>query len=204
MELHSPTSARKPWNVLRIAFFMMRKGLVSKRKLMLDMNLMLKRGKILGKSIGNLMFHHHHHHHSSTSFGLREYEFSCTNSPNPIFLGISPKRKHSYFPCINATSVDDDAPPVIVLPRIEYSSQCTYNLSELEPGERRTPVASPFSVRVSDFSLAEEGDGLSCEVDSRAEEFIKRFYQQLNAQGKIAMLQYQEEEEYHEMLARGI
>ncbi|XP_020246194.1 uncharacterized protein LOC109824082 [Asparagus officinalis] len=218
MELHSPTSAKKLWNILRIAFFMMRKGLVAKRKLILDMNLVMKRGKILRKSIGNLMFHynHDHHHRSRNSpaslghgFGLREYEFSCTNSPNPVFFRASSKRRHSYFfPCITASSADeaDDyrASPAIVLPRIEFSPQCsTYNLTELAPGHDRniTPIRSPLSVRVSNFSLAEEGDGSSCEVDSQAEEFIRKFYQQLQAQGRIAMLQCQEDEYRELMLA---
>lgn len=216
MELHSPTGGKKLWNILRIAFFMARKGFVSKRKLMLDMNLMMKRGKLIGKSLGNIMsLHHHHDHHNSSSnaaksghsFGLREYEFSCSNSPNPIFFRVNLRRKHSYFPCIGATPVDEmeyNAPPLVVLPRIGYSPKCPCDLSELVAGERRTPLSSsPFSVRVSNFSFADAGDGVSCEVDNQAEEFIKNFYQQLQSQGKIAMLEYQEEE-FQEMLARGL
>ncbi|KAK4754320.1 hypothetical protein SAY87_002424 [Trapa incisa] len=95
MDINIPSSTKKIWNILKAVLFMMRKG-VSKRKLMLDLNMMLKRGKIAGKAIvGNLMmFHHHHNHHypsrlgsaatsSSTPcpIGPFEYEFSCSNSP---------------------------------------------------------------------------------------------------------------------------
>jgi hypothetical protein len=39
-ELHSisPVIAKRLWNVLMISFFMIRKGLISKRKLIMDMN----------------------------------------------------------------------------------------------------------------------------------------------------------------------
>lgn len=172
---------------------------MSKRKLMLAMNLMMKRGKLIGKSLGHLLLHR-----SSGGTSFREHEFSCANSPNPVFFHANSKRKHSYFPCINAggsadDEVDTKASPMLVLPRIGYSPpKCTELAS--------TPIRSPFSVQVSNFWLAEEGegDGLSCVVDDRAEEFIRRFYQQLQAQGRLAVVQCQEEEEYEEMLARGV
>ncbi|EHA8591177.1 hypothetical protein COCNU_scaffold035875G000010 [Cocos nucifera] len=204
MELHSPAAAKKLWNYLRIAFFMMRKGFVSKRRLVMDMNLMMKRGKLLGKSLGNLMFHHHARPRHTPSFGLREYEFSCSNSPNPVFFHA--KRRHNYFPCLNAIAEDPDetpARPAVVLPRIEYSPQCSFLSQELAPGERRSPLPSPFSVRISNYSSEDEdGDGSGHEVDDEAEEFIRRFYEQLRAQSRIALLQYQEME-FQEMLARG-
>ncbi|OWM78109.1 uncharacterized protein LOC116198825 [Punica granatum] len=93
MENNIPLASKKIWNIVRMVLFMLRRG-TSKKKLMVDLNMMLKRGKIAGKAIGNLMFHHHHHHHhhssgvrSATSssairpIGQLEYEFSCSNSP---------------------------------------------------------------------------------------------------------------------------
>ncbi|KAJ6846283.1 uncharacterized protein M6B38_279570 [Iris pallida] len=217
MELHSsPTASKKLWKILRVAFFMMRKGFMSKRKLIMDMNLMMQKGKVLGKSLGkNLAFHPHTSGSSVPGFGLHEYEFSCTTSSNPIFFRVNSKRKHSYFPCMGASAVEElpDKSPgaVIVLPRIEYSPKGSAGPAALAasagelmtPGEGCTPIPSPFSVRVSNYSLAEEGDGVGGEVDNRAEEFIRRFYQQLHAQGQIGLLQYQEEQ-YQEMLSRGI
>ncbi|KAM0950328.1 hypothetical protein DsansV1_C04g0040251 [Dioscorea sansibarensis] len=210
MELHSPRAAKRLWNFLRVAFYMMRKGLISKRKLIMDMNLMVKRGKLVGKKkLGNLMFHHHSRPRGS-GYGFQDYEFSCNNSPNPIFFHAAAKRRHNYFPCIHAIA-EDESPsprpsPVIVLPRIEFSPQTSHDgLSELDlsPGDRhKSPLVSPFSVRVSDFSDDDGGDNSVPELDYEAEEFIKRFYEQLRAQSRIALLEYQERE-YQNMLARG-
>ncbi|RWW22913.1 hypothetical protein GW17_00012857 [Ensete ventricosum] len=179
MELHSHATAKKLWGYLRVAFFMMRKGFISKRKLLMDVNLLMKRGKLLGKSIGSLVFHHHHPRPDIPTFAPCEYEFSCSNSPNPVFYHA--KRRHSYFSCLHTVVEEaDDTPRRAAgdLPRIGL----------------RTSLSSPFSDRVSNYS-SEEEDGLSQEVDGEAEEFIKRFYEQLRAQSRIALLQYQEEEE---------
>ena len=127
------------------------------------------------------------------AYGPDEYEFSCSNTPIPTFVPVNSKPKHSYFPCISASPVDEPdktpGPATMMLPRIEYSPQCAYNLRDLASGERQTPVPSPFLARVSNYSLAEDGDMLSCEVDSKAEEFIKKFYRQLHAQGRIPLLE---------------
>ncbi|WOL18704.1 hypothetical protein Cni_G27501 [Canna indica] len=219
MELHSHhATAKKLWNYLRVAFFMMRKGFASKRRLLADMNLLMKRGKLLGKSL-LLSFHHprpggHNNIPSSAFARPREYEFSCSNSPNPVFYHGRPHpRRHHYFPCLHAVVEDDDAAiAAVALPRIEYSSPqyCTAALSlsssqDLAPGEQRTPLSSPFSVRIVHYSSEddEDQDAPSREVDDDAEEFIKRFYEQLQAQSRIALLHYQELE-YQAMLARGL
>lgn len=82
------------------------------------------------------------------------------------------------------------------MPRIEYSplpSPLCLALSQ---------DRSPFSVRISNFSAEEESGGGDAQVDDEAEEFIKRFYEQLRTQSRIALIQYQERE-VQEMLARG-
>ncbi|URE14592.1 hypothetical protein MUK42_35419 [Musa troglodytarum] len=173
MELHSHAAAKKLWGYLR-------------RKLLMDVNLLMKRGKLLGRSLGSLMFQFHHPRPEIPTFAPCEYEFSCSNSPNPVFYHA--KRRHSYFPCLHPVVEEADDTPqraAVDLPRIG----------------QRTSLSSPFSVRVSYYS-SEEEDGLSQEVDDEAEEFISRFYEQLRAQSRVALLQYQEEE-YQEMLARG-
>ncbi|KAL5860846.1 hypothetical protein ACOSQ4_002142 [Xanthoceras sorbifolium] len=207
--------AKKLWNVLRITFFMIRKGLVSKRKLIMDMNLMMKRGKLLRKSLSNLMSHHlnHHHHHSKHvtrgSFGIQEYEFSCSNSPNPVFFHVS-KRKHHYFPCINTPQVleeeeeDLEVPDranyyepkaVVLVPKTpEYTFNFRFDAADLSPGEKRSPSKmppSPFSVRVSNYSSEDDeiNDGGNGQVDDRAEEFIRMFYEQLRGQSRMQLLQ---------------
>ncbi|KAL0333856.1 UNVERIFIED_CONTAM: hypothetical protein Sangu_1541800 [Sesamum angustifolium] len=97
----APEIAKKLWNIVRIVFYMMRKSL-AKSKIMLDLHMLLKRGKLASKAaIGNLMLHHNHNYYSAltcrsndvtTSFvSPREYEFSCSNSPA---YGPSKRRNH--------------------------------------------------------------------------------------------------------------
>lgn len=104
-----PVVSKKIWEIVRVLFYMIRKG-ISNRKLLVDLKMMMKRGKIAGKAIHNLMFHHHHHHH-----GPREYEFSCSNSPTAAFPFHLMKRNKGhgngsshFFPCAHAPPTEDD------------------------------------------------------------------------------------------------
>ncbi|OMO98539.1 hypothetical protein CCACVL1_04200 [Corchorus capsularis] len=215
MEVHTrtPAIAKRLWKVLRITFLMIRKGLIAKRKLMMDMNLMMKRGKLLRKSLSNLISHHHHHSSSRRgSFGIQEYEFSCSNSPNPVFFHVHKQRKHNnYFPCINAPDVieeqldDIDPKAVVLLPKTP--DHYTFNFpitaadhinasDQFGSGDKLSPLLlSPFSVRVSNYSSEDDETDIApnrSQVDDEAEEFIKRFYEQLRAQSRIQLLQYQQ------------
>ncbi|GLT73467.1 hypothetical protein SLA2020_453250 [Shorea laevis] len=174
MELHSPVIAKRLWNVLRITYLMIRKGVVSKRKLMMDMNLMMKRGKLLRKSLSNLISHHHHSKNAARAAGLQEYEFSCSNSPAPVFFRV-PRRKHHYFPCINDPQVieeeeddQDQSPwPLLWCPTVPRRTHSTFDLMPLI--SLRDSLLFPNYVRV---------------------------------QSRMQLLQYQELQ-YQEMLARG-
>ncbi|KAL2936282.1 Bifunctional enzyme Fae/Hps [Bienertia sinuspersici] len=90
--------SKKIWKIVKVAIFMIKKGL-SKRKMFMDLNMMMKRGKISTKSLKNLMFHHHQvNHHDDHQFSAsqggvhgeynlpddspREYEFSCSDTPS--------------------------------------------------------------------------------------------------------------------------
>ena len=200
MEVHSPVIAKRLWNVLRVTFFMLRKGLISKRKFIMDMNLMMKRGKLLRKSLSNLMSHHHHSKNvARAGFGIQEYEFSCSNSPNPVFFHV-PKRKHHYFPCINPPEVIEEEEPlpepqepkaVVLVPKTpEYTFNFRFDhASDFAPGEKHSPLLSPFSVRVSNYSSEDENEGGNGQVDHEAEEFIRRFYEQLRVQSRMQLLQ---------------
>lgn len=125
---------------------------------------------------------------ASGSLGIQEYEFSCSNSPNPVFSHL-PKRKHHYFPCINPPedveeSQEEDKAVVLLPVNFQFGN------FELTPAEKPTPLPSPFSVRVSNYSSEEDIDvGGNRQVDDEAEEFIRRFYEQLRAQSRIQLLQ---------------
>ncbi|XP_077211140.1 uncharacterized protein LOC143846563 [Tasmannia lanceolata] len=190
--------AKRLWNIVRTMFFMLRKG-ISKRKLMVDLNLMMKRGKIVSKAIGNLMFHHHHTSHRSTavhvssSVAPNEYEFSCSNSPafpfhvnkiiknHPHFFQNRPH--HHYFSCIHAGPTEDD---VVVATLQKTLENLNFEMPEVSPLPvfiGRSPV-KVRQVRITDspFPLMNADD--DCHVDKEAEEFIKKFYEQLRLQKK--------------------
>ncbi|OIT20475.1 PREDICTED: uncharacterized protein LOC109220111 [Nicotiana attenuata] len=67
MEQNLPVIAKKLWKIVRVAFFMLRKG-ISKQKLMLDIKLMVKRSKIgsCKSAVQNLMFHNKRNKHTTT------------------------------------------------------------------------------------------------------------------------------------------
>lgn len=197
MEVHSPMVARRLWKVLRITFFMIRKGFISKRKMIMDMNLMMKKGKLLRKSLSNLMSSKRMSH-GSGGFMVHDYEFSCSNSPNPVFF--HKRNKHHFnFPCINVpdefeveVEVERSKDNMVIVPKTpEYMFNFAAN--EFGIGERKSPLLSPFSVRVSNYSalegIEEVGNG---QVDDQAEDFIKRFYEQLRTQSRMQLLQYQD------------
>lgn len=207
-EQNLPVIAKKFWNIVRIAFFMLRKGL-SKRKLMLDFNLIMKRGKIASKAaIQNLMFHHMTHQWSfATSYRGRdknlpfspphnnnEYEFSCSNTPNfqiPSF-NFNKRNKNKYIfsrsqtydnnTFATATHEDDvivvNAAVMKALEMIHESETASPGANYL-PGFGRTPLVRQLRVTDSPFPLNVEEDS---RVDEAAEAFISKFYKNLRWQ----------------------
>nr|GMC51866.1 uncharacterized protein LOC109190787 isoform X4 [Ipomoea batatas] len=149
-----PVIAKKFWSIVRAALFMLKQG-ICKRKLMLDLNLMLKRGKIAGKAaIHGLMFHRGGNHHLSvfaaaaanrrSSDPPNEYEFSCSNSP------AYKKSKHAlHFPCAHAPPTDDDNGVVSVnsfMKALEMHALQSETASPALPGFGRTPLARQLRV----------------------------------------------------------
>ncbi|XP_028798050.1 uncharacterized protein LOC114753533 [Neltuma alba] len=122
MESNFPAISKRVWSTVRILFFMLPKCF-AKGKLLMELNLMLKRpGKLAGKAIANFISHHHHHCHHGTSAAshdahLRfstalEYEFSCRKTPNYGFFSKHHLRR--FFACAHVplTLDDDDAAAV--------------------------------------------------------------------------------------------
>lgn len=92
--------AKKLWHIIKTVLYIMRKG-ISKSKLMFDLHMILKRGKIASKAIGNLRLHHNYSTFTCqsddvlTSFiSPGEYEFSCSNSPVKL---KNPLHRHSRY-----------------------------------------------------------------------------------------------------------
>jgi hypothetical protein len=191
-----PVIAKRIWSIVRVAFFMLRKG-ISKRKLMLDLNMMMKRGKVAGKAISNLMFHHHHHHdpdHHVSFSAPREYEFSCSNTPNYSFH-INKRRHHNhnhkthhhsnFFACAHAPSIlDDDVATVKAFNEVVLEMMNNEGMVEASPalpGFGRSPMVRQLRITDSPFPLRDIDED-SVHVDKAAEEFIERFYKELRQQ----------------------
>ncbi|XP_057450731.1 uncharacterized protein LOC130742643 [Lotus japonicus] len=194
MENNTQVLAKRVWSMIRVAFYMLRKG-VTKGKLMMDLNTMLKRRrKLAGKAITNLMFHHHNHANSVSSrqfTAAREYEFSCSNTPNNFFtLGHSNKRHrhNNFFTRSHAQpTLDDDAVTanaVKAVLEMLNNEAVAEAMSPALPGFGRSPMVRQLRVTDSPFPLQDSeivGEKDS-QVDKAADEFIKRFYMELRQQ----------------------
>ncbi|XP_052182046.1 uncharacterized protein LOC127794832 [Diospyros lotus] len=208
-----PVLAKKMRQVVKVILLMVRKR-ISKWKLMVDLNMMVKGRKIAGKSIlHKLMFHHHHSptHPPDGRLSFNggcpdEYEFSCSSSP-----AKRPRNHNSqfFFPCAHAPPTHDElvlpadanavrreleilaskglaSPAISAFLQSPAVSELFYSQpsSPAPPGFRRTPL-----VRVTDspFPLhdVDEGDH---RVDEAATEFIMKFYNELRKQNSTRAL----------------
>ncbi|XP_022998953.1 uncharacterized protein LOC111493479 [Cucurbita maxima] len=190
-----PAVKKKLWNVLRAVVFMLRKGL-NKSKIVFDLHLMLKRSKLAGKAMANLVEFHHGSAFSCQTIDIansyistRDYEFSCSNSPAYPFRYFNKHRKHQnrhYFP---KSYRYDDFSTVTAVQRvldILHSDQKS-EASPLVPlpGFGKSPlVVRQLRVTDSPFSLKDDSD--SQIVDKAAEEFIKKFYTDLRLEKSLA------------------
>ncbi|KAH6755846.1 hypothetical protein C2S53_007632 [Perilla frutescens var. hirtella] len=190
MEQSMPIIAKKFWKIVKVAYFMLRKG-VSKAKLLSDLSMMMKRGKIAGKAaMQNLIFHVHHHHVASSAAAqepqlsyptpLNEYEFSCSSSPAyptfrlPFHLN---KRKQSH-----AAPPPQPSENELWAAAVEMASSVAP--SPALPGFGRTPVVRQLRITDSPFPLREiEEDN---RVDEAADKFIMKFYRDLKKQNSMA------------------
>ncbi|VVA10494.1 PREDICTED: Avr9/Cf-9 rapidly [Prunus dulcis] len=208
VEPSPPMVAKKLWNLLRIVFFMVRKGL-SKSKLLVDLHLMLKRGKLAGKAMAhNLMLHHSSgfscRSNDAVSFITpREYEFSCSNSPaihNPFHFNKRNKHHHHYFTKTTRAYQYDDVTTMTAVQKVleMLNNEMVAEASPLVtlPGFGKSPMVRQLRITDSPFPLKEEGDS---QVDKEAEEFINRFYKDLKLQKRSAVL---ESPSYHAMRGR--
>ncbi|KAJ4958708.1 hypothetical protein NE237_025819 [Protea cynaroides] len=200
------TVAKKLWNIVRVVFFMLKKG-ISKRKLIMELHLMMKRGEIAGKAISNLMFHHHSNFScrsydpNLSVFAPRAYEFSCSNSPAYPYSSSSSSSSSSYFPFhvskrkhsrTHPTATDDDVTAVnAVYGMLEMLS--VHDITEASPipssfpGFGRSPMVRQLRITDSPFPLKDADE--DSHVDKAAEEFIQKFYKDLRRQNRMASME---------------
>ncbi|VAH74156.1 unnamed protein product [Triticum turgidum subsp. durum] len=202
--------ARRLWRVVRAVLYMLQRGVLpSGRKLAIDLGLLLRRGKKAGKALGGLSSAR------SSSFSCRaldpalavhepsrsrrEVEFSCSNTP---FSAAARSRHHrgdedtGYYYSYDAADIakvfemlnegghpfDDDALVMALATATPSPALWTSSASGAghQPGTRQLRIAdSPFSAPGNETPGEQQ-------VDRKADEFIRRFYEQLRAQKSVA------------------
>ncbi|XP_049411808.1 uncharacterized protein LOC125874820 isoform X2 [Solanum stenotomum] len=181
MDQKLPVMAKNFWKIVRVAYFMLRKGLSSKRKLMFDLNLLMKRGKIAGKAaFQNLMFQGHNNNNIHQSISKEYYEFSCSNSPAFHLPFNMNKRISKHSQPEHGIEYDDvSIMNAAVLKALEMLQSETE--SPALPGFGRTPTVRQLRITDSPFPLREADDNgdMISHVDEKADEFISRFYRDL-------------------------
>ncbi|GFQ06916.1 hypothetical protein PHJA_002835600 [Phtheirospermum japonicum] len=179
MEQNLPIAAKKFWNTVRVVYFMLRKN-ISKPKLLADLNVMMKRGKIAGKTaIHNLMVHHHSSDGAATAEDRQTpppdaYEFSCSNTPAhptfrlPFHLNKQPSDADLFAAAMEIVGGGGG----------EAGSPAL-------PGFGRTPAVRQLRITDSPFPLRPEME-VDDHVDEAAEKFIMKFYRDLKRQNTMA------------------
>ncbi|CAK8533939.1 unnamed protein product [Lathyrus sativus] len=188
IEKNQPMVAKKVWKTLRIVLFMLTKG-IAKSKMVAELNLLLKRGKVAAvKAIANTLTLRHHS--AAASFvSPHDYEFSCSNSPAVVKLHskIKNHRHHHHHHHQNEFSTVQKV--LEILNDVDASSFSSPSPMVTFPGFGKSPIGRKIRITDSPFPLKEEEGDDHSHVDVAAEEFIKRFYRNLNLQQKLAAIQ---------------
>ncbi|TVU17031.1 hypothetical protein EJB05_33038, partial [Eragrostis curvula] len=223
-----PGMARRLWHVVLAVCHMLRRGL-SRKRIMMDVNLLLGRGKLAGRALRGLLAHppgghgHGHgrggHRLTSASYGSaassslasfyghpREVEFSCTTTPSyPPYYGLFPFAGNSKagrggrrgeYGGLDAAAVARAFE--MLSAEVDAGGGATPAVgAAATPGMASTATPSPMvawilgrspagvrPLRVTDSPFpAVPEDGCSNErVDAEADDFIKKFYEQLRMQ----------------------
>ena len=177
MEETGAMAAKRIWSMVRALYFMFRKDKSHKLKIMLDIKMMLKRGKLARKAFQSLMFNQHDKitfadSQQQLSVLPGEYIFSCSDTP--LFRLHSRRNgstSHRFFSCAHATPTLEDGDEMSVNVAVRKALEMLQSDHEVV----RSPV-----VRIQD-SPCPVSDEESC-VDEAAEEFIRKFYKDLKKQ----------------------
>lgn len=217
-----PGLARRMWHVVLAVCHMLRRGL-SRKRIMMDVHLLLGRGKLAGRALRGLLAHPAGHGHltayggasraSSSSLASfyghpREVEFSCTTTPSyPQHYGLFPFKgrrggaRGEYggldaaavaraFEMLSAEVEAGGGTPAV-------SSAAAGGLATATPSPMvawilgRSPAGvRPLRVTDSPFPAVPEDGCCNERVDAEADDFIRKFYEQLRLQPSAATPDY--------------
>ncbi|KAJ3692085.1 hypothetical protein LUZ60_012435 [Juncus effusus] len=165
----------------------MRGFVISKKKLMLDIHLFLSRGKVASRSFIHHLTHQNHRNYSSRT--SREVEFSCSNTPSFPSFNL-PKRKRNHHKNPNHDNYffyNLDAREIAKSLEVLNENELSSYVESPVWGFGKSPMPTERQLRITDspFMMTEEEGEMDKEIDTEAENFIKRFYEQLRSQGSI-------------------
>jgi len=169
MKKKKPSVSSRAWRLLRLALLWARKGGAFKRGLMLDLRTVLKSVRARPSSVHYL-----------------EREFSFDETPLFSF------KRRPRIPCITpSVDLEDDDDWIYYKKRDFFRSK---EKEEEEEGEEEC-CSDDGENDCEICELVEEKKG---NIDSDAEEFIEKFYEQMKLQRQLSVLRY------NEMLRRGM
>ncbi|KAK7351504.1 hypothetical protein VNO77_11016 [Canavalia gladiata] len=170
-----PLVTEKVCKTVRLIGFLIQNG-VSKSKVMHDMqDVILKRGKNIGKALNNAMVRHHEaltcrprDPHMSFVSPL-EYQFSCSGSP--------PRLSHASRRKLSPATVQRHArgSPAHRAVRLCRDAGDDALVGHYSPIERRVKITGSAACMLNNTEK-------DFHVDEAAEEFIARFYRELRLQ----------------------
>uniref|UniRef100_A0ACD5VNI2 Uncharacterized protein n=1 Tax=Avena sativa TaxID=4498 RepID=A0ACD5VNI2_AVESA len=193
--------------VLRAVYHMLRRGLCRKR-LMMDLHLLLGRGKLAGRALRAHLAHHPQPHHlAAAAAGAspsaltmyqhdpRDVEFSCDTTP--LYAAASPgivfpfKIGRGRGRSATGKYGGLDAATVAAAFEMMNAQAARGGQTPGANGASPSPMlalslgrcpAGARQLRVTDSPFPVEPEGVDERVDAEADSFIKRFYEQLRMQ----------------------
>ncbi|KAL2927823.1 WD repeat-containing protein 75 [Bienertia sinuspersici] len=193
---------------------MLKKG-ISKSKLLLDLNMVFKRGnELAGKAISGIAFHHNsfickpNNPNNLFISPKKEYEFSCSNSPElgPFQLMMAQQKKARTKHSLRRHKYQlEDPTTVAAVQRVlemlnanegptasplVVNGQGHYCSSLPGFGYGKSPLSRQLRVTDSPFPLKDgkrnkEEEEEDGKVNKAADEFIKKFYKNLMNQKSL-------------------
>ncbi|KAK9715396.1 hypothetical protein RND81_06G162100 [Saponaria officinalis] len=214
MEIHEAKNntqiiTKKVWNIFRIMLAMVRKG-ISKSKLIMDLNLLLKKGNDLaGRAIHGLIIQHNAlickpNNVNNYFISPNEYEFSCSNSPEmgPFQIIMANQKKYSWLkPNYRRYRYDnlEDPTTVVAVQKVLEMLNSNDGPMMTSPlgvgpgmpgfGSEKSPLTRQLRITDSPFPLKDgkgnEESEEDIKVNKAADDFIKRFYKNLKMQKSL-------------------
>ncbi|KAI0530948.1 hypothetical protein KFK09_000497 [Dendrobium nobile] len=171
----SPATHRRPWRLLRLALFWARKGAAFKQRIFLNFKNLRRADRL----------------------HYWEREFSFDDTPAFHFKINRPASlRLPRIPCITPSfSFDDDKEIFVERSKAMKLLEAGFGMEDQHNDEIDLEISSSKL----DTDAVEKAEELEeQEIDSRAENFIMEFYEQIKLQRQISYLQY------NEMLDRGL